>query len=513
MSNELTEILHETYTMTEKKTKLNPSNPKDFLSMIRNPGAWGVYSDALSEGINDGTDKASFKQLLENTRVRLMENSMFQFNPYEIMTPGILRKFFPKLIAKALVNVMPIDKPDVIKIFVRARFGNYTDAGNGTFPYEFPYVGEDRWTDDKVVKNEISRGPSVGLNVEATTSDKTIDVLDVAGVSRTDAISVEKDFRISAIADTTGSVAVDVVADVDGNFYKEVTLASGTDRLTGHIDYLNGTIYWESISGLIDTITYSAVISLEENKINSKIHYDTEKIRFPIILRQISGSWTIPMEQDLKALFDINLQSEFINMIGEQLAIEIDTEMIDDLINGVYASDATGRRQATFDKNPPDNYVWGRTNWYTNIQVPLSDLSAEVYNANLMDAANIIAANPADAAVLESLNDFKFQGSAVPGGQVGYGVATVNGGRWTVLTSNIVPRGKMIVKYKSDDMQRASYVYAPYVPALLSPFPIGNNPALTVMTRYAKKMIRPESIALLNIADSGTYHYYGHGNA
>jgi hypothetical protein len=185
--------------------------------------------------------------------------------------------------------------------------------------------------------------------------------------------------------------------------------------------------------------------------------------------------------------------------------VEIDTEIIDDLINGVYSSDATGRRQATFDKNPPSSYVWGRTNWYTNIQVPLSDLSAEVYNSTLMDAANIIAANPADAAVLESLNDFKFQGSAVPGGNVGYGVATVNGGRWTVLTSNVVPRGKMIMKYRSDDMQRAAYVYAPYVPALLSPFPIGNNPSLTVMSRYAKKMIRPEAIALLNIEDSSAY--------
>jgi hypothetical protein len=298
--------------------------------------------------------------------------------------------------------------------------------------------------------------------------------------------------------------------DLDGNFFQEVTYASGdTDRITGSVDYLNGYLYWKSIGGFTDTIKFSAVVTLEENKINSTVNYTIEKLRFPIQMRQIQGNWTLPMDQDLRALYQLDIQAELVNIIGEQIAVEVDTEIIDDLIKGVYGSDTTGRRTATFDKNPPSGYAWGRKNWYENVQIPLSDLSAEIYNANLMGSGNMIACNPVDAAVLESMNDFKFAGNSVAGGDVGYSMATVLGGKWKILTSNIIPRGKMILKYKSQEMQRASYVYAPYQPAVLSPYPMNNNPSLTVMTRYSKRMIRPESIALLNITDTGTYHVYG----
>lgn len=512
------ELITEAYSTTQKVTGLNPCDPAQFIELLRDSKKFDTYKAGLCEGL-EGATKYQFEQILESTRVKLMENSMFNFHPYEVLTAPILRNFYPKLIAKELVNIMPIDKPDVIKPFMRATFG--TAADEGAYPYQFPYVNENRWADGEdagrnaPILNQISRGPSVGVNLDAESSSNTIDLIALTGTSRGDATSIEKDFKITGSTDTSGNFqTLSVVPDVDGNIYFEVTYASGDlDRITGHIDYLNGYLYWNSVGEFTETIRFEGTVTLEENKINSKVNYTVDKIRFPIIMRQIQANWTLPMEQDLKALFDLNLQAELINIIGEQIAIEVDTEIIDDLIKGVYASDTTGRRTATFDKNPPSGFAWGRKNWYENVQIPLSDLSAEVYNANLMGAANIIACNPTDAALLESLNDFKFSGGSVDGGNVGYSSATVMGGKWKVLTSSIVPRGKMLLKYRAAEMQRASYVYAPYQPAVLSPFPMGNNPSMTIMTRYAKKMIRPESLALLNITDTGTYHVYGNSEA
>ena len=71
--------------------------------------------------------------LAENTRINLLENSMFQINPYETLTLPILRVFYPKLVAKEAVTVSPMDKPETIKAFITAKFT--PSPGTGT---EYP---------------------------------------------------------------------------------------------------------------------------------------------------------------------------------------------------------------------------------------------------------------------------------------------------------------------------------------------------------------------------------------
>jgi len=58
------------------------------------------------------------------------------------------------------------------------------------------------------------------------------------------------------------------------------------------------------------------------------------------------------------------------------------------------------------------------------------------------------------------------------------------------------------VKYRSDDLSRSSLVMAPYIPLLLIPYPLAENPSCTILTRYAKKIIRHEALAELKITDN-----------
>lgn len=487
------QLLTETYARTKRMTGIEARNPKGFQKMLADRNAFQVYTKSLCEGLS-AHDAEDFRLLAETTRVSLMENSMFQLNPYETLTLPILRVFYPKLIAKELVNVVPIDKPDVIKGFIHASFKRWEDSG---YVHPFPSVSTD-----------ISRGPAVGITIgQLITTTQALNYNILAAIdSRLDATRshIEKNFVITEIYDGTNYLDVEFRPTVDGTISETVQLTDGTiDVLSGHIDFLNGYLYLSTTqcgSG-IESLRYKAVASLEENMINPYVKFEIEKIRLTVVDRRISAEWTINMEQDIKALFDLQLQSELVNIIGEQIALDIDREIIGGLLDANAASNPVSHTD-TFNKYPPTSFTWGRKLWFENIIPKLNNLSAQVYNSCLMGAANTLACNPLDAAIFESLNGFEYTGNSVDGGDVGYKSATVSGGKWKILVSSIVPVGKVIMKYRSPDLARACYVYAPYVPALLMPYPLGENPSLTIMSRYATKVIRPNALAVLNIIDS-----------
>jgi hypothetical protein len=491
------ELLTESYKMVKRTSGLDPRTPQGFRAILADSKAFGAYVSGLSEGLST-SDAGQFNKLCKTTRQALMENSMFQLNPYETLTVPILRNFYPRLIAKELVNVMPIDKPDVIKGFIRAYFKRAADSAYGN---QFPAVNAD-----------ISRGPGFSVSSALTIAyanfadEDVLGDITIGGTPLTSADAhIEKDFKIIAVNDGTNSIDVTIIPDVDANFSMSIPLTNGqTEVISGHMDYLTGHLYMSTTgcgaTGYIQSVDAVAIASLEENMINPYIKFEIEKIRMTVIDRRISAEWSINIEQDVKALFDLQLQAELVNIIGEQIAIDIDREIINALLDANATNNGLTHVE-TFNLYPPSTFTWGRKLWYENVIPKLNKLSARVYNDCLMGAANTLACNPIDAAVFESLNTFEYSGNSVDGGDVGYKSATVQGGKWKILVSSLVPQGRVIVKYRSTDIARAAFVYAPYVPAVLTPYPIGENPSLTILSRYATKVIRYQALAELAIVD------------
>jgi len=488
-------FLNEAYSRVKKMTGVAPLSMPNFRRILRDDRAWKIYTNALCEGLNPKLAR-QFKTLTENTRFNLLENSITQLNPYETLTVPILRRFYPRLVAKELVNVSPIDKPEVIKGFLRAYFGTKAEldstsqSGAAKYPYQFPYIDRTNGLPD------ISRGFGSDVVLVFDATDKNVNLLEEFNLTSSVA-HISKDTKIIGYKDGTVNVSINPVElDIDGHF--EIKKDSTSPTILGKVNLETGDLVWSSDSTNVASIKIDIKVSLEENLINPKVRFTIEKLRFQVVLRQISAEWSIPFEQDTKALYDINAQEELVNFMGEQIAADIDREIIDNLIssNTIYNP---ASHVDTFDYNPPTSFTWGPKMWFENILPVLSKLSAQVYNDTFMDSANTIACNPLDAAIFESLNDFGYTGSSAEGGEVGYRTATIQGGKWKILVSSIVPVGKMIVKYKSDEEARAAYVYAPYVPVLLTPYPLGPNPSVTVMSRYASRIVRPEAIAVLNI--------------
>lgn len=488
-------LLKETYNKVRKVTGNDMRTLHGFKSTLVKPEHFAVYAKTLAEGLN-AEDRVNFLKLAKATRRGLMENSMYQLNPHETLTLPILRNFYPKLIAKELVNIMPIDKPDVVKAFVKPKFkkmiADATGASYSGFDYSFPSVGTD-----------ISRGPQWGYSGVADATGNTTDILAEMGIDASLPSHLEKDFEIVGVVDSTGGVTtVSVMPTVDSKFSFASTAAGDDAQISGRVDFYNGILYWSSDNADVAALRYKATASLEENSMNPTVKFDMDKIRFTVVDRKISAEWSINIEQDAKALFDITLQSELINIIGEQIALDVDREIVSALITA-NATQNPGSHSVTFYKKfNPAKFLLGPKGWIEEALVPkLNQLSAQVYESTYMGSANTIAVNPLDAALFESLNGFEYVGDSAAGGEVGYKSATVQAGKYKILVSSVVPQGSAIVKYRSDDLARAAFVYAPYVPALLVPYPLGANPTLTIMTRYATKMIRPNALSVLTISN------------
>ena len=479
------ELLQEVYRTTKKISGVDPSKPGNLKAILVDDAAWNAYVTGLAESIESKKDRAAFVQLAENTRINLLENSMFQINPYETLTLPILRVFYPKLVAKELVTVSPMDKPETVKAFVKAQFS----PSNSSTQYNAP-----------VINTDISQGVAFGTPIAASmpVPSTDYDVLATAGLTSTQA-HLERDFEITGVStDGTTFVDVSIVPAVEGHFSSSVTIGGGTDVISGKVDYLAGTVDVSSTTGTVLFIRYQVTTSLEENRVNPRVTLRVDKIRLYARDRQISANWTINMEQDMRALFDISMQAEIVNILGQQVALDIDREIINALITANNRLNGASHT-STFNRTPPAAYTWGIKYWHENIITNLNELSGQIYTDTNIEAGNVIAANPLDVAILEDLQTFNYTGTSSVDGDLGYRSATVAGGKWRILTSAVVTQGTMLMVYKPVEELKAIYFYSPYVPAVLHPYPLGYTPSLTILSRYATALVRSAGIATLSI--------------
>ena len=479
------ELLTEVYKTTKKISGVDPSKPGNMKAVLVDDAAWNCYVTGLAESIENKKDRTAFVQLAENTRINLLENSMFQINPYETLTLPILRVFYPKLVAKELVTVSPMDKPETVKAFVKASFS----PSNSTTQYDAP-----------VTNTDISRGVAFGTPIAASlpVPSSAYDVLATAGLTSTEA-HLERDFEITGVSvDGTAWVDVSIVPAVEGHFSASVSIGGGADVVSGKVDYLNGTVDISSTTGTVLFARYQVTTSLEENRINPAVQLQVDKIRLYARDRQISANWTINMEQDMRALFDISMQAEIVNILGQQVALDIDREIINALITANTRLNAADH-QGTFNRTPPTTYTWGTKYWHENIIPELNALSGQIYTDTNIEAGNTIAANPLDVAILEDLQTFNYTGTSSVDGDLGYRSATVAGGKWRILTSAVVTQGTMLMVYKPVEELKAIYFYSTYVTAVLHPYPLGYTPSLTILSRYATALVRSAGIATLTV--------------
>jgi hypothetical protein len=217
--------------------------------------------------------------------------------------------------------------------------------------------------------------------------------------------------------------------------------------------------------------------------------------------RKLKAVWTPELAQDLNAYHSVDAEAELTSMLSEYISMEIDLEILDMLIQDATTTDYWSVVQGEdYDANASafvDNSFTGtRFEWWQTLGAKVQKTSNEIHRLTLRGGANFLVCSPKVATILESLPGYNSQ-SGNGDQKFAMGVSKIGGidGRFAVYKNPYMTENTILVGFRGNNFLETGAVYAPYVPLIMTPLvydPTDFTPRKGVMTRYAKKMIRPE---------------------
>ena len=252
---------------------------------------------------------------------------------------------------------------------------------------------------------------------------------------------------------------------------------------------------------------------LEANESMPEIEIQVDSISVTAQTKKLKAKWSPELGQDLNAYHNLDAEVELTSILSEQIALEIDREILADLIGGAKAATyywsrspgnfvdrETGATLLSSTSVAPD-FTGNVSEWYETLIETINDVSAAIHRKTLRGGANFLVCGPEVANILEFTSGFRANVShADEKGTVG----AVNVGsiskKFDVMVDPYFPRNVILVGRKGNSFLESGYVYAPYVPLQVTPTIFGTEdfvPRKGVMTRYAKKMVRPDMYGLV----------------
>jgi hypothetical protein len=229
--------------------------------------------------------------------------------------------------------------------------------------------------------------------------------------------------------------------------------------------------------------------------------------------RKLKAVWSPELAQDLNAYHSVDAEAELTSMLSEYISMEIDLEILDMLINDAITVDywsatpgedynGTGTDEAGWTST---TFYGTRFEWYQTLLGKVQKVSNEIQRLTLRGGANFIVVSPTVATILESIPGYmtntdgnKTQFAA------GIQVAGQLQNRFTVYKNPYMTENTILVGFRGSNFLETGAVYSPYVPLIMTPLvydPSDFTPRKGVMTRYAKKMIRPEFYGKIHCKD------------
>ena len=255
-----------------------------------------------------------------------------------------------------------------------------------------------------------------------------------------------------------------------------------------------------------------------------EIDIKIESIAITAETRKLRAKWSPELAQDLNAYHSMDAEVELTSILSEQIALEIDREILNDLVTsanganyywsrspGRFVNKVTGARQvldSTLAIGP--QFTGTVREWYETLIETVIDVANTIHRKTLRGSANFMVVGPDVATVLESSVLYKPKFSIDGEGQVASpftigaeAIGTVSN-RFTVYKDPYFSRNKILVGYKGGSYLETGYVYAPYVPLIVTPTifaPEDFTPRKGVMTRYGKKVVRSDFYGTVTVLD------------
>ena len=515
----------------------------------------------LLEGMEDETKRHGMAVLLENQAGQLIQEASITGGQNAEEWSGValplVRRIFGELAAQDFVSVQPMNLPSGLIFYLDFKYGtaqtgnhtensdvygntsgSNTDATGGLYGAgKFGYSINDKSSGTLT----IGTGASGSADAAGTFSTASVNFVDV---------EFEPDLSASAaIADNADNALIKVVtsttsftnADTDGVRAFSIS-GSGFDEFfpayTKHDSSANTVTFvvrQAVTSGLVNAVVkYHAQPSTNYSRTdfeasaaqvdaNPETDIDIPELdialkSIPIIAktRKLKAVWTPELAQDLNAYHSVDAEAELTSLLSEYISMEIDLEILDMLKANASAKTENWSARVGYEYNSSSTifeeqsgasnaYTTGE--WFQTLGNKIQSVSNAIHQKTLRGGANFIVVSPETATILESIPGYATgaDGDANTN-QFAMGVQKVGAinNRYTVYKNPYMLENDILIGFRGANFLETGAVYAPYVPLIMTPLvydPKNFTPRKGVMTRYAKKMVRPEFYGKVIVAD------------
>ncbi len=301
--------------------------------------------------------------------------------------------------------------------------------------------------------------------------------------------------KYNDICDEEGKIYL----SVDLETYSETTGFSGSDFSSIDLAIANFKI------------TYHTYGSLEFEEEIGEVSFDLQSVTVSVTERKLRASWSPELAQDVSAFHNIDAEAELTALLSEQIAAEIDREILRDIRKGAaWRSkwDYNEWRYGATGNTPFLGYT--QKDWNQTLVTKINQISAQIHKTTLRGGANWIVVSSEVSAVFDDLEYFHVSNANPEQDQYNMGIEKIGSlaGRYQVFRDPYLPAGKIMIGHKGKSLLDAGYIYAPYVPLQLTPTmynPFNFTPIKGIMTRYAKKMVNNRYYGVIDVFGLTTF--------
>jgi hypothetical protein len=528
------------------KKLMTGANPQSIM-LEQTRGLKGKWErTGLLEGVGSETNKHGMAVMLENQAKQLLDEATRTgtsagSEEWAGVALPLVRRIFGSIAAKEFVSVQPMNLPSGLIFYMDFKYGS-NPAGNPDFTGSSLFgnsntVGKDSLSPagNKLGSTQATEGGLYGagrfgytINNASTSSfgvtvasaslgdiaydltNQTVSASYAAGTARTFTVPLPTDADFNGVrafeaSFTSGSTA----AAVNGTIQPQYTVKSGNN-----VVFLATGVTSNYASG---NVTASMVYhtqpkaenrgDFEDKGSNLAIpEIELELKSEPIVAktRKLKAIWTPELAQDLNAYHSIDAEAELTQMLSEYIALEIDLEILEMLQQNALTTDFWSARLGyewngagfSLDSQTAQASAYQKNTWFQTLGIKLQKVSNKIHQLTMRGGANFIVASPNVCTILESMNGFTAN-PAKDALQFAAGVSQVGAisNRYDVYKNPYMTENVILMGFKGSNFFETGAVYAPYVPLIMTPLvydPTNFTPRRGVMTRYAKKIVRPE---------------------
>ena len=518
----------------------------------------------LLEGLN-GIDKAHMSILLENQAQQLLSEATStgtsaNSEQWAGVALPLVRRVFAEISAKEFVSVQPMNLPSGLIFYLDFKYA----TARGNLPGQNAYSGSSLFggTGIKLGSTDTAANGLYGVGRYAYTENFTSSLFAVTtgSVSFSD-VDLDSTYVATgsykkltvAVGANTSSIDLNAVrsfalsgSSIDPTLqineltkvYNVGTLASPNYKIqlivTGSqtpVQGANATLTFttqptDSTRGDFEDkgTTAAAGSSGLATDINiPEINLELKSEPIVAKTRKLKAVWTPELAQDLNAYHSIDAEAELTALLSEYVSMEIDLEIMDmlitaapalttegwsavvgrDIIKG--ANDSAGFPTFTVNNDSTNRTAYVKSTWFSTLGNKIQKVSNKIHQLTLRGGANFLVVGPDVATILESIPGYVVNTDG-DSAKFAMGVSRVGSfaSRFQVYKNPYMQENTILMGFRGNNFLETGAVYAPYIPLVQTPLvydPVNFTPRRGVLTRYAKKVVRPEFYGKIYVSD------------